>query len=233
MAPSRTGTLEGMSTAVKVVLWVLGGAVTLVLIGVGALWWGLSGGWDGVRPAAQPEDRDVVDAREAGHEPLAALADPTAAALAEVGADLGREEVDQCSEGQNNWKIQDGWTLSCSQASVTGWEVAGSTTAQVDATATDVDARLRSLGWVPTSYGEMELRATGENAEGRYEHPDDPEATLVVDVAAPGQADPYVSLGRYGPTREEGDAQPVLDALASSSGVTVLAVVERTYFQDG
>ena len=79
----------------------------------------------------------------------------------------------------------------------------------MDATATDVDARLRSLGWVPTSFGEMEIRPAGENAEGRYEHPDDPDATLVVDVAAPGRADPYVSLGRYGPTYEEGDAQPV------------------------
>lgn len=37
----------------------------------------------------------MVDAREAGHEQLAALADPTATALAEVGAALGREEVDQ------------------------------------------------------------------------------------------------------------------------------------------
>ena len=222
-----------MSTAVKVVLWVLGGVVTLVLLGVGVLWWSLSGGWDGIRPAAHPDDRDVVDAREAGHQPLADLADPTAAALAEVGTDLGREEVDQCSAGQNNWKTQDGWTLSCSQASVTGWEVAGSTATQLDATATDVDARLRSLGWVPTSYGGMEVFPAGEDAEGRYEHPDDPDATLVVDVAAPGHADPYVSLGRYGPTREEGDAQPVLDALASSSQVTVLAVVERTYFQDG
>ncbi len=222
-----------MSTAVKVVLWVLGGVVTLVLLGVGVLWWSLSGGWDGIRPAAQPEDRRVVDAREAGHEPLAVLADPTATALAEVGVALGRAEVDQCSAGQNNWKTEDGWTLSCSQASVTGWEATGTTTGQVDATATDVDARLRSLGWVPTSYGEMELRPAGQNAEGRYEHPDDPDATLVVDVSAPGQADPYVSLGRYGPTYEEGDAEPVLDALASSSRVTVLAVVERTYFQDG
>ena len=72
--------------------------------------------------------------------------------------------------------------------------------------ATDVDARLRALGWVPTSYGEMEVRPAGQDAEGRYEHPDDPDAALVVDVAAPGQADPYVSLGRYGPTYEEGDA---------------------------
>ncbi len=220
-----------MSTAVKVVLWVLGGVVTLVLLGVGVLWWGLSGGWDGIRPAAQPEDRDVVDAREAGHERLAALADPTATALAEVGEDLGRAEVDQCSPGQNNWKVKDGYTLSCSQASVTGWEVAGATT-RVGTAATDVDARLRALGWVPTSYGEMEVRPAGQDAEGRYEHPDDPDAALVVDVAAPGQADPYVSLGRYGPTYEGGDAAPVLDALASSSRVTVLAVVERTYFQD-
>ncbi len=224
-----------MSTAVKVVLWVLGGVVTLVLLGVGVLWWGLSGGWDGIRPAAQPDDRDVVDAREAGHEPLAALADPTAAALAEVGTDLGREEVDQCSAGQNNWKIKDGYTLSCSQASVTGWEIAGATTARLDATATDVDAAApRRSGWVPTSYGEMEvLRLRRRTRRAGTSTPTTRTRRSWSTSPHPAAADPYVSLGRYGPTYEDGDAQPVLDALASSSQVTVLAVVERTYFQDG
>jgi len=103
----------------------------------------------------------------------------------------------------------------------------------VQAVATAVDARLQALGWVPGSYGEMELLGAGAHAEGRYEHPDDPDASLVVEVAAPGRATPHVSLGRYAATWGEGDPQPVLDAVEGSSAVTVLAVVERTYFQDG
>lgn len=217
-----------MSTALKVVAWVLGSVVLLVLLGVGALWWGLSGGWDGIRPAARPDDRRVVQAREDGVEPLAALVDPVEDALTAGGAAVGRVEVEGCEEGQNNWKIQDGYTLSCAQASVLA---ATSATPTVQGTADDVDARLRELGWRPTSYGEMETIGTGENAEGRYEHPDDADALLVVDVAAPGQDRPYVSLGRFGPS-DSPEAQELLDGLASSSQVAVVATVERTYFQD-
>ncbi len=217
-----------MSTALKVVAWVLGSVVVLVLLGVGAFVWTLSGGWDGIRPVAQPDDADVVAAREAGTEPLAALADPVERALAEGGADVGRVEVEGCDEGQNNWKVQDGWTLSCAQTSVLG---ATSAASGVQTAASDVDARVRDLGWRPTSYGEMETVGSGENAEGRYEHPDDPGALLVVGVAAPGQDLPFVSLGRFGPS-DDPAAQALLDELAASSQVTVLATVERTYFQD-
>lgn len=217
-----------MSTALKVVAWVLGSVVLLVLLGVGWLTWTLSGGWDGIRPAAQPDDRRVVEAREAGSEPLAVLADPVEDALAEGGGGVGRVEVEGCEEGQNNWKIQDGWTLSCAQASVLA---ATSAASSVQAAADDVDARLHELGWRPASYGEMETIGTGENAEGRYEHPDDPAAVLVVDVAAPGQDRPYVSLGRFGPS-DSPEAQELLDGLATSSQVAVVATVERTYFQD-
>lgn len=218
-----------MSTAAKVVSWVVGGVVTAVLLGVGWLWWGLSGGWDGIRPAAQPQDRDVVDAREAGREPLSRLTGPLEEELAASGATLGRAPVDRCSAGQNNWKTKDGWTLSCSQALVLG---SSSPASSVQAAATDLDARLRSIGWVPASYGGMDVYGSGENADGRYERPDDPAATLVVAVAAPGGTDPYLWLGRDAPTFEEGDAEPVLEAVGAASGVSVLAVVERTYFED-
>lgn len=217
-----------MRTALKVVGWVLGSVVLLVLLGAGVLWWNLSGGWDGVRPAAQPDDAEVVAAREAGAEPLAALADPVEQALADGGTAVGRVQVEGCDEGQNNWKVQDGWTLSCTQTSVIG---ATSAATDVQGAASDVDARVRELGWRPTSYGEMETVGAGENAEGRYEHPDDPGALLVVDVAAPGQERPFVSLGRFGPS-DDPDAQALLDELAASSQVAVLATVERTYFQD-
>ena len=218
-----------MSTAVKVVLWVLASVVAVLLLGFGAFVWSFSGGWDGIRPAAEPDDRAVVAAREAGRDPLEALAGPVEQGLATGGSVLGRAEVDQCSTGQNNWKIQDGWTLSCSQATVLGGAAGGTS---VQAAAADVDARLQALGWVPASYGQMEQLGGGDHAQGRYEHPDDPAASMVVEVAAPGQATPYVWLGRYAASWDEGDAQPVLDAVEASSAVTVLAVVERTYFQD-
>lgn len=214
-----------MSTAAKVVLWVVGSVVTLLLLGAGALWWGLSGGWDGIRPAAQPQDRDVVEAREAGREPLARLAGPVEEELAPGGSGLGTAEVDQCSPGQNNWKTSDGYTLSCSQASVVGATSSGSS---VEVVAADVDARLRGLGWAPASYGELEVFASGGNAEGRYERADDPTAVLEVDVVAPGGADPFVSFGRYGPTVVQDDSGEVLEAVSRSPGISVLAVVERT-----
>jgi hypothetical protein len=217
-----------MSTALKVVAWVLGSVVVLVLLGVGALWWSLSGGWDGIRPAAQPDDADVVEAREAGHEPLDRLTDPLETALTDGGTGLGRVEVEGCDEGQNNWKVQDGWTLSCAQASVLG---ATSAAGSVEQGASEADTAVRALGWAPTSYGEMEPVAGGVRAEGRYEHPDDPDAVLVVEVADPGQAREYLSLRRMNST-DDAPAQPVLDALGASSEVTVLATVERTYFQD-
>lgn len=217
-----------MSTGLKVVAWLFGSAMLIVLLAVGWVWWSLSGGWDGIRPAAQPDDRRVVQAREDGAQPLAELADPVEDALAAGGAGAGRAEVEGCRQGQNNWKVTDGYTLSCAQATVLA---ATSATSTVQGTADDVDARLRELGWRPTSYGEMETVGSGENAEGRYEHPDDPAALLVVDVAAPGQDRPYVSLGRFGPS-DSPEAQDLLDGLASSSQVAVVATVERTYFQD-
>lgn len=218
-----------MSTAVKVVLWVVGSVVTLLLLAAGALWWVLSGGWDGIRPAAQPDDADVVEARDAGHEPLGRLAGPVEEELALAGTPLGPQSVDECAPGQNNWKIEDGFTLQCIQARVLGVETASTS---LQGAATDVDATLRSLGWEPASYGEMEVYASGDVAEARYARPDDPDAILVVEVSAPGSASPYLSLGRGVPTWSEGDAQPLLDALAASSRVTVFASVQRTYFQD-
>lgn len=109
----------------------------------------------------------------------------------------------------------------------------GATSAEPDvqAAAADVDTRLRDLGWRPTSYGAMETVGSGENAEGRYEHPDDAEALLVVDVAAPGQEHPYVSLGRFEPS-DDPAAEVLLAELAASPQVAVVATVERTYFQD-
>jgi len=202
--------------------------VAVVLLGFGAFVWSFSGGWDGIRPAAQPDDGDVVDAREAGWDPLGRLVGPVEQELAGTGSPLGRAQLDACTTGQNNWKIHDGWTLSCAQATVLGSATPSST---VQEAAADVDARLRTLGWEPLSYGGMELRGTGDHAEALYGHPDDPDASLVVQVAAPGQADPYISLA-YSSDTQSGDAQPVVDAVEGSSAVTVVAVVERTYFQD-
>lgn len=217
-----------MSTALKVVAWVLGSVVLLVLLGVGALWWGLSGGWDGIRPAARPDDRRVVQAGEDAVAPLAELTDPVEDALAVGGAGVGRVEVEGCEEGQNNWKVQDGYTLSCSRASVLG---ATSAAATPQLAATDVDERVRSLGWEPTEYGEMERRGASGPLEGRYRHPDAPDAVLVVEVTSPDDVSSYLPLSRVDLTGQE-PAAPVLDALRASSQVAVVATVELTYFED-
>ncbi len=47
-------------------LLALGAVVVLVPVAFGAfVIWSFSGGWDGIRPQAQPDDRQVVRARPA------------------------------------------------------------------------------------------------------------------------------------------------------------------------
>ena len=138
---------------------------------LGALWWSLSGGWDGIRPAAHPEDRDVVDAREACHRrsppsptpppPPWPSWPPTSAATRSTGARRARTTGRPRTAGRCR--------APRPRSPAGRWPARPRR--RLDATAADVDARLRSLGWVPTSYGEMSSSPPVRPPEGPVRAP--------------------------------------------------------------
>jgi hypothetical protein len=170
-------------------------ALLLALLGVGAVvaWvaWGFAGGWDGIRPKAQPDDRAVVVARQAAHAPLDQLTAHVLAGLQRSAAsgrletlETARVRVDGCEEGQNNWKIHSGYTLRCELTDVVSLGLTGA--AQPDrgqAPASDlrsvpttlaatVDADVRRDGWSEAYAGsglpEAIVRSSGASPEGHY-----------------------------------------------------------------
>jgi hypothetical protein len=170
-------------------------ALLLVLLGVGAVvaWvaWGFAGGWDGIRPKAQPDDRAVVAARQAAHAPLDQLTAHVIAGLQRSAAsgrldtvEAARVRVDGCEEGQNNWKIHSGYTLRCEVTDVVSLGPAGASppdrgqTPAPDmhimptALAATLDADIRRDGWseayVGSSLPEAIVRSSGASPEGHY-----------------------------------------------------------------
>lgn len=172
-----------------VVLLVLAAVVVLAVVAaVGLFVWALSGAWDGLRGQADPSDRQVVAARREARGSLDTL---TARALGAVGASVaGREAAkvryDQCRQGQNNWKIHDGYTLRCELSDSV---VARPASGDVTSVAARLDAGLRGDGWAPTGVrDEMTQDARAGDASvvltrtGAYHRPDDDRLTLTVVV---------------------------------------------------
>lgn len=125
---------------------VLGVVATLVVLVVGAVVWFLAmlnGGLDDLLDLGgpSPDDKRVVDAREAHAEVLAAV-------LGEVVADrdvVATTQDDGCREGQHNWKIDDPYDLSCSQRTVA--LVQGGAVDGFRADMEALDAALVADGW--------------------------------------------------------------------------------------
>ncbi|MEO7745737.1 MAG: hypothetical protein ABIV05_05865 [Actinomycetota bacterium] len=147
--------------------WLIGVTVVVVVIPLAllaALAWSFSGGWDGIRPQPQAGDRRVVRARERAAAPLDRL---TASTLPVVGgAELVRARTDECREGQNNWKIHDGYKLRCELTDVV---VRTASEADVSTVAARVDAALRASGRQPTYDGSgLDQQVYGGQAHGSY-----------------------------------------------------------------
>ena len=53
------------------------------------------------------------------------------------GTVLADAETDTCREGQNNWKIHDGYTLSCSRTAATAVQLPGQASVEGAAHAVD------------------------------------------------------------------------------------------------
>lgn len=221
---------------VRVVLTLVGVALLAVIGFVVLLYWGLSGGWDGLRGAAEPGDRAVVSAREGS----AARLDPlTAAAVAAVGGtEVARVRVDRCEEGQNNWKVRDGYTLRCERQDVVVLDVPAD---GVLATTRAVDARLRAAGWQARSDGGLATaEADGPGSHQRtldYTRPSSsgaPAAGLTVGVADQGEEPAYGLLPFAGSDTAtvEGDRAALEQALTGYPGTRVALSTSVRYFED-
>lgn len=205
--PDRYARRRRLPRWVTVLLVLLAVALLVVLAAVGLFVWAFSGGWDGLRPGAQPADREVVAARREARGSLDRLTSRTLSAVG--GSELARVRFDQCEHGQNNWKIHDGYTLRCELADSVALTPAGG---DVTGASAGIDASLRRDGWVPTGLlNEMTEDADANRShllatrEGTY-HRDDDERLLLtvrVTVRTPG---PAYGLLPYDPdVQVEGD----------------------------
>ena len=157
------------------VLIAVGTVLVLAPLAEAALFvWSFSGGWDGIRPQPEADDRRVVRARDASGAELDQL---TASTLGLLGApELARARTDECQVGQNNWKVHEGYKLRCERTDVV---VLAAPVNDAAVTAQRVDAQLRAGALVPSYDGSGlwqageeggGLRASGSAvaAEGRY-----------------------------------------------------------------
>ena len=206
-----------------VVLVLLAVLLLALLAAVGLFVWAFSGGWDGLRPHAEPTDRQVATARAGARDHLSGV---TTAALHSVqsgvpATELARVRFDQCEHGQNNWKIHDGYTLRCELSDSV---VVSAVEGDVTTVAGRLDAALRRDGWVPVGVrDEMTQDAAGGGQSyllatrtGRYQRGADEDLTVGVTVRGPSPVsgdlpyDPSVTV--------EGDVDAYQRAVQGSGG---------------
>lgn len=214
--------------ALTIILVVAGLALIVVLGLAGAFIWGMSGGWDGLRRQAQPDDRPVISARAAGQAPLEHASSSTRAALTStLGPPVAVGMSDGCTPGQNNWKIQDGYTLRCEAATLTTYalpaEGLDAPTASALTRAFEADGRAdhSALEAVAADRSESALYARGRQSLRVSVEPGGAEGLF---LTYPGQFD----------SEPEGPVEvvDVKEAIASSSTPTVTIVLSNTYFED-
>lgn len=192
-----------------------------VLAAVGLLVWAFSGGWDGLRGQAEPHDRAVTAARDGSRHDLDALTRETLAAVG--GRELARVRFDDCQQGQNNWKIHDGYTLRCELTDSV--VLAPARAGDVTALAAELDRALQRAGWrplgvrnemtVPDDPNLSYLRAT---RTGHYQRGDD-RHQLDVGVTVRDDSPVGADLPYDSSTTVEGDVSAYRAALTPRAGV--------------
>lgn len=242
--PDRYGPSPGrrrLPRWVTVVLALLAVVVVGVLAAVGLLVWAISGGWDGLRGTAQPDDRPVVAARERSRGELDTV---TARAVRSVaGRELARIRFDSCAHGQNNWKVHDGYTLRCELADSV---VLAPDAADVTAAAAQIDEALQRDGWRSTGIrnemtlpNDPNLSYLRSTRSGHYQQLDDERRQLDVGVTVLADS-PVTRDLPYDPSVDVvGDVAAYREALRGGAGaqpgareprVVVHSVVR--YFED-
>lgn len=206
--------------------WLIGVTTVAVLVPLAllaVLAWSFSGGWDGIRPQPQAGDRRVVRARERAAAPLDRA---TRATLPVVGgAELVRARTDECREGQNNWKIHDGYKLRCELTDVV---VVTAPDPGVPDASTRVDAALRTAGLRPPYDGAgLDPPRYPGTASGSYVGPAGDVGVTVTQGGTGG--DPFLLSDAH---VVSGDAAAVRAAMSRPGGVRVMVRITRTYFDD-
>ncbi len=213
-----------------VVVAVVAVVVAVPLVAGGIFVWSFSGGWDGIRPAAQPTDDDVVSARTGSADRTRSLhADSVDQVLsASDGTVLATTDVDMCREGMNDWKNHDGYTLSCSRTAATAIQLPRQ--AAFDDVVRAVEEAVLAQGWEPAS-------TPGPNDEAQEAvlrfGEDAPDSSLRVGISALGYSpivlpDPVFADWSDG----SGEVADVNAAFEAGTGVRILVVNEVTYFED-
>ena len=227
------------------VLIAVGSVLVLAPLAAAAVFvWSFSGGWDGIRPQPEADDRRVVQARKASGAELDRL---TAATVALLGApELARARTDRCEVGQNNWKVNEGYKLRCERTDVV---VLAAPSNDVALTAQDLDARLRAGALVPSYDGgglwEPADASGGRRASngavaargsyGPAEAPaDGGTGSVTVSVrSGTSEVDPYDDqLGAVFGTTVDGDVDAVRAALAEPGQLRIVVRTHYRYFDD-
>lgn len=205
---------------VTVLLVLLAVVLLGILAAVGLLVWAFSGGWDGLRGQADPHDRKVVAARDGSRDDLDALTRETLGAVG--GRELARVRFDGCQQGQNNWKIHDGYTLRCELADSV---VLAPTGGDVTEVAAAIDQALQRDGWRPTGVRNEMTLANDPNLSylratrsGHYQRLDDERRQLDVGVTVRVDSPVVGDLPYDSSTTVEGDVSAYRDALTARAG---------------
>lgn len=205
------------------ILLAIASVVIVVPLGFAAVVaWSFSGGWDGIRPQADGDDRRVVRARERAAAPL----DRSTAGLLPVvgGTELARARTNWCQTGQNNWKIHDGYTLSCELTDVVVLDLG----VPAGADGNRVDAALRGAGYLPV-YDGAGLGGPGSSSAGLSGSYSGPAGQLEVQLVDGTSDDP---LPDYGGEVVAGDAAAVRAAVQLGRGQRAVVRVTDQYFRD-
>ena len=207
--------------------WLIG--VCVVALGVpvafaAAVIWSLSGGWDGIRPQPEADDRQVVRARKASGAELERL---TAATLPVVGgAELARARTDECEMGQNNWKVHEGYKLRCERSDVVVLAVGGLDGGDgVELLA----GRIRAAGLTGV-YPGSDL-GDGSSDTGRYASTAVPDGSVEVTVVRRPAESYFDPTARADPADVQGDPDAVLAALRQRGPSVVLLRTTVRYFE--
>lgn len=217
-----------------VVLAVVALVVAVPLVAGGIFVWTFSGGWDGIRSKAQPTDPKVVSAREVSAGPANSVHTDTVDAVLDAsgGTVLAGAETDTCREGQNSWKIHDGYTLRCTRTAATAIQLPEHT--PVEGAARAVEDALLDQGW--QSSRDPHVRSDGSGAATEsvaYFHGSTLDSSVEVGVSALGHTPIYLPDPRRADWSDGSDAGvDVGAAFDAGTGVRLLVVIEVTYFED-
>ncbi|RRD03300.1 hypothetical protein EII34_14640 [Arachnia propionica] len=195
-----------------------------VLIPLGRVAWEFAGGWDGIRPQAEPTWGTVVTAREEALAALPAQQDELDALITPItGEPRARGTLDGCTKGVNNWKIHHGYTLSCATAAVAVYPWPNDPAAFHQLTTT-----LAEHGYQPV--GEHSALRPPEDMWGTSGWYTSGSAELRIDIRLPDDLTQiiYPRDDAY----SDDDTQAV-DAVIRSDPLPLLVmVVSRPYFED-